>query len=91
MAPRVDWHKFEKSKFAHEVAAILNKQAQSHAFARLVLIAPPETLGNLRATLSKSTGAVVSHEIPKDLTHLSTDEVEDYLRDILGRAWRDTD
>ncbi|WP_425404023.1 host attachment protein [Hwanghaeella sp.] len=84
LAPRVDWHKFEKEKFAHEVADIVNRAAVAKSFDRLVLIAPPQTLGNLRAALSKAAGEAVTQEIGKDLTKLSEAEVEDYLAKHTG-------
>jgi len=68
MAPRVDWHAFEKHLFAKEVAKILDQGAQDNAFDRLVLVAPPKTLGELRSLLGKATQARVSAEINKDLT-----------------------
>ncbi|MGB1547872.1 MAG: host attachment protein [Alphaproteobacteria bacterium] len=68
MAPRVDWHEFEKHLFAKEVAKILNHATQEHAFDRLVLVAPPKILGELRNLLDKTTQAHVTAEINKDLT-----------------------
>ena len=41
MAPRVDWHEFEKTRFAREVATALNRAAGGQAFDRLILVAPP--------------------------------------------------
>lgn len=79
MAPRVDWHRFEKEKFAHSVAEIVNRAAFDKAFDRLVLVAPPETLGNIRPVLSKAAQGAVTQEIDKDLTKLTDDELADYL------------
>jgi len=79
MTPRVDWHKFEKEKFAHAVAEIVNRAASEKSFDRLVLVAPPETLGNLRAALSKPAAQAVSQEFAKDLTKMTVAEVTDYL------------
>ena len=79
MAPKVDWHRFEKQKFAHAVADIVNRAAGEKAFDRLVLVAPPETLGNLRPALSKPAQASVTQEIGKDLTNLTVAEVTEYL------------
>lgn len=74
-APRVDWHRFEKHRFAASMAAILNKEAKRHAFARLVLVAPPEPLGSLRASLDNATRGCVIKEIGKDLTNLTEHEL----------------
>jgi protein required for attachment to host cells len=67
--PRVDWHRFEKTKFAQSMAKILDEAGARGSFDRLVLVAPPRTLGDLRAALADTTRARVSAEIDKDLTH----------------------
>jgi protein required for attachment to host cells len=74
-APKVDWHQFEKQRFAASMAAILNKEAKRQAFERLVLVAPPEPLGGLRAKLDSATRGCVVKEIGKDLTNLTEHEL----------------
>ncbi len=74
-APRTDWHQFEKHRFAASMAAVLNKEAKHHAFERLVLVAPPEPLGSLRAKLDSATRGRVVKEIGKDLTNLTEHEL----------------
>lgn len=86
MEPRVDWHKFEKVKFAREVAQILDRAAAAHSFDKLMLIAPPETLGNLRAALGDTATRAVSEEIAKDLTHLSLPDLSAYFT-VSGRSY----
>jgi protein required for attachment to host cells len=72
--PRVDWHEFQEQKFAKQMAAILDAAATRSAFDKLVLVAPPKTLGELRASLNEQTRAKVSGELAKDLTkHLLAD------------------
>lgn len=68
MEPRVDWHQFEKTRFAQKMAALLNKGRIDGAYDRLVLVAPPRTLGDLRAALDKPTQAIIAAELAKDLT-----------------------
>lgn len=75
MAPRVDWHEQAKSEFAKSVAARLNKAQQKNRFDRLVLVAPPKMLGELRAALSDHTAKHVSGEINKDLTGLTVTQI----------------
>ncbi len=84
MAPRVDWHQFEKSEFARRVATTLNKAAGRNDFDRLVLVAPPKTLGSLRAALDKAAAAKVTAELPKDLTHVSVDVLPNHLGDLIA-------
>ncbi len=57
------------------MAAVLNKEAKHHAFERLVLVAPPEPLGSLRAKLDSATRGRVVKEIGKDLTNLTEHEL----------------
>jgi protein required for attachment to host cells len=67
-APREDWHQFEKRRFAGSMAKMLNEAAHRNAYDRLVLVAPPEPLGALRAKLDATTRGLVVKEIGKDLT-----------------------
>jgi len=79
MEPRVDWHEFGKKEFARSLAGILDKAAEKGAFDRLVLIAPPKTLGELRACLDAQTAKRVHREIDKDLTQMTEHELQPYL------------
>lgn len=82
MEPRVDWHQFEKSRFAKSMAAILNKGRADGDFDELVLVAPPRTMGDLRAALDKPTRASVSAELTKDLTAEHPDQLAKRLDTI---------
>ncbi len=75
MENRVDWHRFEKQKFAQSMAKVLDKAAGKGAFDRLILVAPPETLGELRSSLGKLASGCVIAELAKDLTNLSIHEL----------------
>ncbi len=79
MEPRVDWHEFEKKEFAKGLAAILDKAAEKNTFERLVLVAPPKTLGELRACLNAQTSKRIHGEIGKDLTQMAESELRPYL------------
>lgn len=79
MAPRADWHEFEKQNFARELAKILDQAAQKEAFDHLVLVAPPKTLGELRAALGKSAEEKITAEINKDLTSISPHDLPAHL------------
>lgn len=83
MVPRVDWHQFEKQKFAREMATILDSAAQRKFFDRLVLVAPPKTLGTLRSALNKNTARMVSGEVAKDLTQVTVGELPDHLGKVI--------
>ena len=83
MAPRVDWHRYEKHLFAAELAGVLNRAGHEKAFDRLVIVAPPSTLGDLRAKLDKNTRKRVTAELDKDLTNESLDDLQAQLEKIV--------
>ena len=78
-APREDWHQFEKRRFAASMAGVLNAAARRRAFDRLVLVAPPEPLGALRAKLDPAARQRVVKEIGKDLTGVGERELSSRL------------
>ena len=79
MEPRQDWHTFEKEKFATDMAHLLDREAERDAFDRLVLVAPPKTLGVLRDQLGADARGRVVAELGKDLTHLTDHELVPHL------------
>jgi len=79
----VDWHRFEKEKFAKEMAKILDKAAAAGEFERLVLVAPPRTLGDLRGALAAATKKKVTGELDKDLTQVTLGELPEHLAGVL--------
>lgn len=81
--PRLDWHRFEKQQFAKSVALMLDAEAGKGAFDRLVLVAPPRTLGDLRGALAAATRAKVTGEIDKDLTHLGDHDLPAHLAKVI--------
>ncbi|MBE0453861.1 host attachment family protein [Roseovarius autotrophicus] len=74
-----DWHRLGKERFAAEMADILYRLAHRGAFDRLVLVAPPRTLGALREHLHKEVAQRVVAEIGKDLTNHPGDKLEKVL------------
>ncbi len=81
MAPPVDWHKFEKERFAKEIAAMVNTAVLENKFDKVVLVAPPRVLGDLRQALSAQAKAKVSGEIGKDLTQVAVHDLGPHLSD----------
>jgi protein required for attachment to host cells len=67
-----DWHELEKVRFAVSVADRINKAAHAGAFEKLVVVAPPKILGDLRREFTKETETKIIAEIHKDLTIRST-------------------
>ncbi len=78
--PRVDFHRAQKAEFAHTIAQMLEDAAQTHVYQRLVLVAPPRMMGDLRAALGTHARALVADELSHDLTHFSDKEIEARVR-----------
>lgn len=74
-----DWHRVEKERFAKDVAARLYHRAHAGRFEKLVIVAPPRTLGDLRAELHQEVRNRVIGEIDKDLTGHPIDRIERIL------------
>lgn len=83
MEPHSDPQREAKRSFATELAAGLQDQLRAKAFDRLVLVAAPATLGDLRKALPKPLLAAVYAEIPKNLVHVPNQELGDHLDDVL--------
>src|SRR3954471_7257299 len=71
-----DWHNIAEERFAGELADALYRHAQADLFEKLVIIAPPKILGNLRKVLHAEVTARVAAEIPKELTSHPVAEIE---------------
>lgn len=78
-----DFHRREKQLFARSVAEIVDRMAGDSTYDRLVLVAPPSTLGELRAHLNKHTSGRVTGEVAKDLTKIPDHELRSHLEDVL--------
>lgn len=74
-----DWHELAKERFAKELAEILYKRAHDGEFDRIVLVADPSVLGDLRPELHQTVTEKVAAEIDKNLTNLPIDEIETHL------------
>jgi protein required for attachment to host cells len=71
-----NWHKLEKHRFAKEIAEALYSAAHRGRYSKLVIAAPPMTMGDIRKALHKEVSDKVVAEISKDLTNLPKDEIE---------------
>ncbi len=83
MKPRADWHQLEKTRFAGDLAALLDDAARRKSFDRLCLVAPSKTLGDLRAAIGKQTAKLVSGALAKDLTQVPERALPDHLEDLV--------
>jgi protein required for attachment to host cells len=71
-----NWHKLEKHRFAKEIAETLYTAAHRGRYSKLVIAAPPMTMGDIRKALHKEVSDKVVAEISKDLTNMPKDEIE---------------
>ncbi|MFO7757841.1 MAG: host attachment family protein [Roseovarius sp.] len=75
-----DWHQLAKERFAHDLADLLYKYAHRGDFDRIVLVAAPHVLGDLRDHLHKEVQDKVVAEVDKDLSNHPIDKVEKMLK-----------
>jgi len=83
MEPPTDPQRYAKYEFARELAARLEEAAHDGRFARLVLVAAPKTLGDLRELLPNLVKAKVVAEIDKDLTKVPRHDLGRHLAQVL--------
>jgi len=76
---QTDWHRVAKQEFAAHTADILNKAVARGGIKRLVLVAGPDTLGEIRDELSAATKALLVGEVIKDLTNKPLNQIEKIL------------
>lgn len=67
--------------YFHGVADVINKARSTQQFAHLFLVAPPESMGEVKNHLDKEALKHLKKSINKDLVHLNQAELEDYMKD----------
>jgi protein required for attachment to host cells len=77
-----DLHRHRKRDFAGKMVDELRRAMLAERFDRLVLVAPPAFLGDLRQQLPKDLKAKVADEITLDLTNTPEQQLSAYLKDI---------
>ena len=80
---RSDPHRDLKTKFAHQLADVLARGLEQNSYDRLIIVAPPVTLGDLRTAISEQVRALVVGEIAQDLTKIPNGEVAEHLKHVL--------
>ena len=71
-----DFHTLEEQRFAADAAEMLKQRALANEFEKLLIVAPPGTLGELRRHYHKEVEQRLIGEIPKDLTNHPVDQIE---------------
>ena len=79
---QTDWHELGEQRFAQEFAKTLGRHCEAGDFERLIVVAPPRTLAELRNKFSKRLQNSIAAEIDKDLTNHPVYEIERILTSL---------
>ena len=82
--PRTDPHRYEKLQTAHHIAHFLDDQRKKEAFGQLIVVAPPQMLGDLREEMSHELKKLIGAELAKDLSMLPRHQLEQHLDEFMG-------
>ena len=74
-----DWHTLAKDDFAKEIAAKMYAAAHAGKFQKLVVVAPPHVLGELRKNWHQEVSDRVIAEVDKTLTNHPINKIEKLL------------
>ena len=74
-----DFHQLEEDRFAADTAERLPTRALRTEYSKLIVVAPPRALGELRKHYHKEVEARIIGEIAKDLSNRPTDEIEQLI------------
>ena len=80
---RSDPHRELKRSFAKHLAGMLKTNLADKRYEKLVLVAPPATLGDLRDALVKTVRARVVAELAQDLVKTPHNQLRRHLADVL--------
>jgi protein required for attachment to host cells len=81
--PPTDPARYAQEEFARDVVRLLDEKRKNRAFERLIIVAPPQFLGDLRAAMPQQLQASVAAEVGTDLSKLPLHELQDHLREVL--------
>jgi len=79
-----DPQRVNQQAFAREITTHLGRAAERNDFDRLVLVAAPHMLGEIRKGLSAVAKAKVTGELSKDLTHLPIHKLPEHLGEVMA-------
>ena len=83
---RKDAARENEERFARAVAQVVNDGDNKHKFERVILVAPPRFLGDLRQGLSTNAGRKVVASIHHDWTRMGLRELSASIRKSLPEA-----
>ena len=73
---QTDFHDLEETRFAAEAADLLKRRALANDFEKLIVVAPPTALGEMRKHYHKEVQSRLVGEIAKDLANHPVPEIE---------------
>ena len=76
---QTDWHDLEEHRFAHEVAAAMERLVRERNIKALIVVAPPRALADLRKAFHADVKNRIVAEIDKDLTKHPIYDIEKHL------------
>jgi protein required for attachment to host cells len=79
-----DPHRELKRAFAKMIGLALNAKLAAGGVERLIVVAPPTFMGDLRAALPKGVRTKVSGEVTEDLTNLPKQRLHRHLERMFG-------
>ncbi|MGF1550494.1 MAG: host attachment family protein [Sphingomonadaceae bacterium] len=71
-----DFHQLEEDRFAADTAELLKRRALEKEYEKLIVVAPPRTLGELRRHYHKEVEDRLAGEVAKDLTGHTVADIE---------------
>ncbi|WP_066766163.1 host attachment family protein [Sphingobium sp. CCH11-B1] len=71
-----NYHELEEQRFAAQAADLLKRRALANDYEKLIIVAPPTALGEMRKHLHKEVQNRLVGEIAKDLTNHPVPEIE---------------
>jgi protein required for attachment to host cells len=81
--PATDPARYAQERFAHDIVRLLDSRRKVQAFDRMVVVAPPRFLGDLRSVMSRQLQDLVVAEVAKDLTKSPPHELQGHLAGCL--------
>lgn len=84
MEPRSDPKQMMETAFVTGLVETLNEKFQAGSFDRLVLVAAPKALGDIRKAMPKELAGAVHGELAKDLTKVPNADMEKHLGEVMA-------
>lgn len=74
-----DWHELEKHRFAGRVATAMEGLVRTQGIEKIIIVAPPRTLADLRQAFHASVKGKIIAEVGKDLTSDPVGQIQKHL------------